>query len=71
MGYQPSVAKYKIEKDNSFCIIYDVSDIGIMRIIGTTHTFWGAKRLMKKHIRSKKERPTECYFTENGELINE
>ena len=71
MGYQPSVAKYKIEKDNNFCIIYDVSNIGIMRIIGTTHTFWGAKRLMKKYIQKKNKETKEYYFTQNGELINE
>lgn len=71
MGYQPLVAKYKIEKFDNFYVIYDVSIVGITHVIGTASTFWGAKRLMKKHIRSKKERPTECYFTENGELINE
>ena len=71
MDYQPAIAKYKIEKDRSGYIIHDLNAIGVRSIIGVTYTFWGAKRKMKKHIKSKKEEPTKYYFTENGVLINE
>ncbi len=71
MRYQPVVAHYKIKKEGSWYIIYDISITGITNIIGATSTFWGAKRKMKKYIKNKKEKPTNYYFTENGVLINE
>lgn len=71
MRDQPSTAKYKIKKDDCFYIIYDVSGMYNMRIIGTAYTFLGAKRKMKKYAKRKKEKPVEYYFTENGVLINE
>lgn len=70
-GYQPAIAHYKIKKEGSWYIIYDISTTSITSVIGATSTFWGAKRKMKKYIKNKKKKQTNYYFTENGVEINE